>query len=107
MQNTIIKEFENNQDVVAVLWDEACMHGESLAWFEVFWNNYFLRGSVLIDTTGESSAFYGQPQTLIPYTLGFIIDQDGIVDLPFFGHHPAMVIDRIYELLGGAPPAAW
>jgi len=44
---------------------------------------------------------YLQPDTNLPFGRGFIIDRDGTVALPYFGHNPRLVIDTIYELLDG------
>ncbi len=100
MQNTIITEFENNPNVLTVIFDEGGRNGETREWLETFWNNYYLRGSVIFDESGEiSQNFYGQPNTGLPFGRGFIINQNGIIALPAFGHNPAFIIDKIYELL--------
>jgi hypothetical protein len=101
MQNTIVKEFENNPDVVTFVYNQGGIFGETRDWLETFWENYYLRGAVVFDETGFTAVTdYGQPMTDLPFSRGFIIDQDGKVALPYFGHHPKMVIEKIYELLG-------
>ena len=42
--------------------------------------------------------FYGQPSIGLPFGRGFIIDQDGRVDRPYFGHQPQAAIARLIEL---------
>ncbi len=108
MQNTIVKEFENNPQVFAAVFQQGGQNGETREWLEVFWSNYFLRGGVIWDETGTTGGqVYGQPSTHLPFGRGFIIDQEGRVSLPYFGHQPQMAIDEIYELLGtsGMSPA--
>lgn len=75
--------------------------GESLAWMHLWWENFYLRGGVLWDLMGSvASGLYGQPDTHHPFGRGFIIDQQGNVDRAYFGFDPAMIIERIYTLLG-------
>jgi len=101
MQNTIVKEFENNPNVFVAVFNQGGRNGETRAWLEDFWSHYYLRGGVLFDVNGDiGSNLWGQPQTHLPFFRGFIIDPDGWVIKPYFGHHPQMVIDQIYELLG-------
>lgn len=56
----------------------------------------------LIDTFDEtgiiSSTFYDQPRTGLPFGRGFIIDRQGKVASPYFGHNPPEVIQKIREL---------
>jgi hypothetical protein len=59
-----------------------------------------LRGGVLWDETGEVGSAYSQPNTGLPFGRGFIIDRDGNVALPYFGHQPQMAIDVIHAMLG-------
>jgi hypothetical protein len=100
MQNTIVKEFAGHPSVVTAILDQGGSPGETLAWLQTYWSNYYLRGSVLFDNSGTVGNQYDQPNTGLPFGRGFIIDPDGNVDLPYFGHNPQMVIERIYELLG-------
>jgi hypothetical protein len=101
MQNSIVKEFADNPRVVVAVYDEGGRLGETREWLEIFWSNYFLRGGVIFDEDGTvSRGAYGQPATGLPFGRGFIIDQDLRVALPYFGHQPAMVIEKIHELLG-------
>ena len=103
MQNTIVKEFENNPDVVMVVFDEGGRLGETEAWFHEFWGHYFLRGAAVYDPEGlVSRTFLGQPSTGLPFGRGFIVDQEGRVVLPYFGHQPQKVIRAIRSLL---PPS--
>jgi hypothetical protein len=102
MQNTIVKEFEDNPNVVTAVFEQGGSHGETGDWVQIYWNNYYLRGGLLWDATGAVAGnIYGQPNTHLPFGRGFIIDQDGFVALPYFGHQPQMAIAKIYELLGG------
>jgi hypothetical protein len=75
-----------------------------------FWDNFYLRGQVIWDSTGQvSRQLYEQPGTGLPFGRGFIIDQTGRVALPYFGHQPQMAIAKIHELLAATsvarPPA--
>lgn len=99
MQNTIIKEFQNNPRVVTAVYQEGGRFSEIASWVRTFWSNYYLRGTVLWDERGAVGGNYRQPSTGLPFGRGFIIDQEGIVALPYFGHRPEMVIDTIYSLL--------
>jgi hypothetical protein len=68
----------------------------------ILWDNYYLRGPVMHDSTAVASIHYTQPNTGLPFGRNFIIDRDGIVVLPYFGHKPKLAIDTIHELLGTA-----
>lgn len=103
MQNTVVKEFENNPDVEVFIFDQGGSSGETRDWLETWWDNYFLRGSVVYDQSGSVGTQYGQPKTNLPFGRGFIIDRDGTVAQAYFGHKPAWVIDQIYGLLDGGP----
>ena len=100
MQNTIVREFEGNSEVVTLILDQGGSNGETRPWLETFWTNYYLRGGVLWDETGAVGAAYSQPNTGLPFGRGFIIDRDGAVALPYFGHQPQMAIDFIHAMLG-------
>lgn len=101
MQNTIVKEFENDPEVVTFVYDEGGRNGETREWLETMWSNYFLRGEVVFDETGEISRnLFGQPATGLPFARGFIIDRDGTLAVPYFGHEPQFVISTINALLG-------
>ena len=100
MQNTIIKEFRGNPSVVTAVFEEGGRMHEVLSWVRTFWDNYYLRGSVIWDADGAAGKSYKQPSTGLPFGRGFIIDQEGNVALPYFGHRPQLVIDTIYSLLG-------
>jgi hypothetical protein len=97
MQNTIVKEFMDNPSVVTAPMNQA----ESRSWVETFWTNCYLRGGLIWDQAGNIGGnAYSQPNVGIPFGRGFIIDQEGRVALPYFGHQPDMVIETIYNLLG-------
>jgi hypothetical protein len=102
MQNTIVKEFENNPDVVTVVWNAGGFNKETLGWMFTFWNNVYLRSSVMHDSTGDFTSDYQQPSTGLPFSRSFIIDRDGTVFLPYFGHRPQFIISKIYEALAGS-----
>jgi len=101
MQNTIVKEFEGNPDVVTLLFNEGVVLDETYAWMKTFWDNIYLRGTVVHDSLWAFSGEYRQPNTNLPFGRGFVIDRDGTVALPFFGHNPRLAIDTIYALLEG------
>jgi len=100
MQNTIVKEFENNPEVVTVLLNSGGYYKETLSWMFTLWDNYYLRGPVMHDSTASASTHYTQPSTGLPFGRNFIIDRDGTVVTPYFGHNPKLAINTIYELLG-------
>ena len=101
MQNTIVREFEGNADVVTLLFNQGGVMGEDYDWMKTFWDNLYLRGTVVHDATWVAANEYLQPNTNLPFGRGFIIDRDGTVALPYFGHNPRLVIDTIYDLLDG------
>ncbi len=101
MQNTIVREFEGNQDVVTFLFNQGSVMGEDYDWMKTFWDNLYLRGTVVHDATWVAANEYLQPNTNLPFGRGFIVDRDGTVALPYFGHDPELVIDTIYDLLDG------
>jgi len=100
MQNTVIKEFLDNPHVEVLSFNEGGIHGETREWLETLWSNFYLRGAVLFDADGTTGAAYSQPNTQLPFGRGFIIDRDGDIALPYFGHDPQMVIAEIWRMLG-------
>jgi hypothetical protein len=56
---------------------------------------------VIWDETGTLGIQLGQPNTGLPFGRQFVIRPDGILELPHFGHAPAVVIPRIYAAYGG------
>ncbi len=98
MQNTIVKAFEDNSEVVPVIIDNGDIF-ETREWLEIFWNNIYLRGAVIFDNTGFIDAAYKFPDYNFHYGWGYIIDKDGIVHKPYCGFNPATVIDAINNLI--------
>jgi hypothetical protein len=101
-QNTIVKEFEDNPDVVTIIYNVGGNYNEDLDWLLTLWDNYYMRGPVVFDVDASVAINYRQPRTGLPFGRGFIIDQNGMVDTPYFGHRPKQTIKRIYELLDTA-----
>ena len=101
MQNTIVREFEGNADVVTLLFNQGGVMGEDYDWMKTFWDNLYLRGTVVHDAAWVAANEYLQPNTNLPFGRGFVIDRDGTVALPHFGHNPKLVIDTIHDLLDG------
>ncbi len=102
MQNTIIREFVDDPRVFVAPFQQGGSNGETREWLEVFWRNNYLRDKLIWDEFGTiGSQVYKQPSTGLPFGRGFIIDRDGHVVLPYFGHQPQMVINKIHELLEG------
>lgn len=101
MQHTVVKEFENDPEVVATVFDEGGRNGETEDWVQVFWANYYPRGFVFWDVNGTAGQNYKQPKGGIPFRRGFLIDKTGKVALPYFHYDPAMVIQSIKALKGG------
>jgi len=106
MQNTIIEEFEDDPNVVAVILNEGGQFDEDLDWVENIWDHFYLRGSIIWDPYDDvSSPFYDQPHTGLPFGRSFIIDQYRNAVTTSFGYNPSGVIDKIYELLAADQPA--
>jgi len=103
MQNTVIKEFENNPEVEVFIMQQGGWFQETYAWAKTFWNNYYLRCRIVYDPNGAIGWQYDQPYIGIPFGRSVIINRDGTVHLPIFGHQPRLVIQEIYKLLGKAP----
>ncbi len=103
MQNTIVKEFENHPQGLTFIWDQGGWFEETRAWCETFWDNYYLRGSILYEESGDIGWQYNHPAIGIPFGRSFILAPDGTVYLPYFGHHPQLIIQEIYKLLGKYP----
>jgi hypothetical protein len=100
MQQSIIKEFEGNPEVVTVLYNQGGNYGETKVWLKEVWDNFYLRGDVLFDASGQNSLQnYNQPLTDLPFGRAFIIDQTGKVVLPYFTHQADLAIETIYSLL--------
>ncbi|MBU0508606.1 hypothetical protein KKH27_07215 [bacterium] len=96
----MIKEFENNPNVVAVMYNEGGRNGETRAWTETVWNNFYLRGGLIFDELGNNGRLiYNQPNTGLPFGRFFIIDPEGNIALPYFGHDAKKAIGTIYSLL--------
>lgn len=104
MQNTILREFKDHPQVTLVTYNEGGRNNETPEWLKIFWSQQFLNSPVLYDETGATSQdLYGQQDTNLPFGRGFIIDQNGICHLPYFGYQPSRVIDEIYSLIGSNP----
>jgi hypothetical protein len=100
MQNSVVKAFEGNPDVVTVLLDQGGARGEDRAWLGTIWDNFHLRGSILFDATGSVAlGSFDQPATGLPFGRSFVIDQAGNVSLPYFLHEADRAITAISALL--------
>jgi len=95
MQNTVIKEFQNDSRFVTAVFDE----GEGLVSCQIFWTNFFLRDLLFMDPTRSGSGKYRQPSSGLPFGRTFIIDQNGKVVLPYFGYNPRLVISCLRALI--------
>ena len=108
MQQSIIKEFENNPDVVTVLYNQGGRQGETEPWLKEIWSNFYLRGDIIFDETGENSIMnYNQADTGLPFGRSFIIDQSGNVVLPYFSHQADLAVETIYSLLDEPGDTQW
>lgn len=101
MQHGVVKEFENDSSVVTAVFNEGGRFNEDAQWLQIFWAGHYLRGSLFWDPNAGAGANYKQPSTGLPFGRGFLIDQQGKVALPYFGHRPRMVIQSIKALKGG------
>lgn len=87
---------------MTVIYNVGGTYNEDLDWLLTLWENYFMRGPVVFDEDASVAIDYRHPRTGLPFGRGFIIDQQSIVDTPYFGHRPRQAIKRIYELLDTA-----
>ena len=100
MQNSVIKEFQGNPNVVAAIYDEGGARGETRSWLETVWTNFHLRGKIIWDEAGANSRNnYNQPNTGLPFGRWYVIDQAGKIVLASFGYDPDLAIRTIRELL--------
>ena len=106
MQNTIIKEFENNPDVSTILINADDLH-ESLEWAELLWSKYYMRQPIIWEDDGTFFSFmqdtvellYGALLNGLPFGRAYIIDGDGIVVYSTYGYNPGDAIEKIYRVL--------
>jgi len=102
MQNSIIKQFENNPNVVTRIVNTTDPF-ETWDWIQVFWSNYYMRAPAILDTTGAFAGprelIWGGVQNGLPFGRGYIIDQNGKVAYSYFGHYPQTAIAEINKLL--------
>lgn len=101
MQNTIIKEFEGNPNVVTYVLDQADKVIETKEWVTFWGTKFYQRKPMLYDEGGLIGlGTFSQPNIgNMPFGRGMIIDQYGNVAMSYFGHQPGMVIETIYSLL--------
>ena len=99
MQNSIIKEFEGNPNVISYVLDQA--DKETKDWVTLWTTKFYQRVPMLFDVDGAiGGGTFAQPSVgNMPFGRSFIINQEGIVSTAYFGHQPQMVISKIYDLL--------
>ncbi|MHC5115138.1 MAG: dockerin type I domain-containing protein [Planctomycetota bacterium] len=101
MQNTIVKEFENDPRVAVTIISQSA----SVEELETFWRNVYLRGRMLYDPDNAVClGLYDQPFNGMPASRGFLIGPDRKVAGLFFSHDPQRVIDEIQTQLDAMPP---
>ncbi len=102
MQNTIIKEFENNPYVTVAMFEQGGLYGETPEWATTYWGAHYLRGTVIWDPTGHiAGGLFDQPNTGLPFGRQFVINPQGGVAHAYFGHDPHRSIELVYETYGG------
>jgi hypothetical protein len=102
MQNSVIREFVNNPCAEAVVMQQGDPGWEAWEWAVFYWSNHYLRYKNIFDDGGSVARNgFAQPGIDLPFGRHFIIDQQGIVVQPFFGHDPRLAIHTIYDLYGG------
>ncbi len=101
MQNTIIKEFENNPDVETYVINQVYSERDDKEWVNFWTSRWYQRAPILYDETGEvgSEIFEQLDVGNMPFGRGMIIDQEGKVAKAFFGYNPKLAIETIYSLL--------
>jgi hypothetical protein len=101
MQNTIIKEFQDNPKVETYVINEVNNERDAIDWVKTWTSHWYQRGPMLYDETGDvgSKIFKQLDVGNMPFGRGMIINQEGKVEKAFFGHQPQMVIETIYKLL--------
>jgi len=69
--------------------------GESVSHLQTYYTNFFLRDFLIMDPSKQASPNYGQPSIGIPMARAFIIDPQGKVALPYFGHQPQLAVKSL------------
>lgn len=96
MQNTIVKEFQDDPRVVTA----SMSQGESGETLETFWRNLYLRGTMIFDLNGQVAGNdYAQPFTGLPFSRTFVLGPDHRVVLTQYGYNPKRIIEQTHELL--------
>lgn len=101
IQNSIVKEFENEPRVVTPIMNQ----GEPPDELSRFWRNIYLRGQMVLDPDQSvADGLYEQPRTWLPFSCAWVIGPDQTVVAPIFGHQPQRVIDTTRLPNGRAVP---
>jgi hypothetical protein len=102
MQTSLIRQFVNNDCVEALTYQQGNASTEEYDWAVLYWENHFLRYRNIFDAEGRTgNRTFAQPQIGIPFGRHFVVDQNGEVVLPFFGHDPLLAQQTIYNAYGG------
>ncbi len=99
LQNTVIKEFQDHPGIEIAVFNQGGRFGEDQTWLETFWENHYLRGSVIHDSAGTVGMAYHQISPGLPFARGYIIGPDGKVIFPYFGHYPQKIISMVYSII--------
>jgi len=101
MQNTIIKEFQDNPQVETYVINEVFSERDAFDWIKTWTSHWYQRAPMLYDATGDvgSGIFKQMSVGNMPFGRGMIINQEGKVESVLFGHQPQVVIETIYKLL--------
>ena len=69
---------------------------EAYEWALLYWESHYFRNEVIWDDDGGLGRdTLSQPQTGLPFGRNFIIDADGVVAAPSFGHAPQSTIESM------------
>ena len=102
MQTSIVRQFVNNPCVEAVTYQQGNANSEEYDWAVLYWENHFLRYRNIYEDSGRTGGqTFAQPQIGIPFGRHFVIDPQGDVVLPFFGHNPEFGLKTIFDAYGG------
>lgn len=92
IQNSLAAPFADHPQVTIAMMSQK----ESAAVLERYWRNVYLRAPMLFDLSGATSfVAYAQPPSGLPFSRGFLIGADGVIEETWFGFDA----DRVKEAI--------
>jgi thiol-disulfide isomerase/thioredoxin len=96
LQNALAAPFEGHPQVIVTMMSQK----ESAALLQEYWSNVYLRAPMLFDLSGSTSFIaYAQPPSGLPFSRGFLIGPDRVIEETWFGFNADRVKDAIYHQL--------